>query len=350
MQTSKVFVILLLCSVSVTAVTVSALTEQETTATGLTAAAGRLLAALSPKERQRVQMDYATPERSGWHFIPKTERKGLALRDMNAHQQKLTLKLLQAALSQAGYTKATIIMQLESILATLEGKSGTHHLRDPLLYYITIFGKPNANDRWGLSFEGHHLSLNFVIHGARIVASTPQFLGANPADVKGNYIAKVKKGTRVLRKEETLAFDLLHALSEDQKKKAIVATKAPAEIRHPGNPQPPKSQVEGLAATDMTEKQQTLLRQLLEAYLSTMPHDVAQGRRQRLNEAGFGNIYFAWAGATEPHVGHYYRIEGPTLLVDFVNTQPDPAGNPANHIHCVWRNPSGDFALPAKTD
>jgi len=351
MRNSKVFSTFLLCWILITAVTVSALTEQETTATDLTAAAGRLLAALSPNQRKQVQMDYAVPGRSGWHFIPKANRKGLSLRDMNAHQQKLALELLQTALSQSGYTKATIIMQLEKILATFEGKSsGRRHTRDPLRYYITIFGHPRAIDRWGLSFEGHHLSLNFVVEGDRIAASTPQFLGANPANVKGNYIAEVKKGTRVLRKEETLAFDLLHALSEDQKKMAIVATKAPAEIRHPGNPQPPQSESEGLAAMDMTEKQQTILRQLLEEYLSTMSHDIASARRQRLNEAGFENIYFAWAGATKPHVGHYYRIQGPTLIVEFVNTQPDSAGNPANHIHCVWRNPSGDFALPTKAD
>ncbi len=350
MRNSTVLFTLLLCWVLITTVTVSALTEQETAATGLTAAAERLLDALSPKEQQQVQMDYAIPERSGWHFIPKAERKGLSLRDMNAHQQKLALELLQTALSQVGYSKARAIMQLESILAALEGKSGGRHMRDPLRYYITLFGNPHTNDRWGLSFEGHHLSLNFVVEGDRFVASTPQFLGANPAIVQGNYIPEVKKGTRVLRREETLAFDLLHTLSEDQKKSAIIATKAPADIRHPGHPQPPQSDSEGLAALDMTEKQQALLRQLLEEYLSTMPYGVAQARRQQLNEAGFKNIYFAWAGATKPHVGHYYRIQGPTLIVEFVNTQPDAAGNPANHIHCVWRDPAGDFAMPVKAD
>lgn len=350
MRNSKVLFTLLLCWVLITTVTVSALTEQKTTATDLTTAAERLLEALSPKEQQQMQMDYAIPERSGWHFIPKADRKGLSLRDMNPHQQKLALELLQAALSQVGYTKATAIMQLESILASLEGKSGSRHMRDPLRYYITLFGNPHRTDRWGLSFEGHHLSLNFVVEGERVAASTPQFLGANPAIVEGNYIANVKKGARVLRKEETLAFDLLHTLSDAQKKKAIIATKAPADIRHPGNPQPPQGKSEGIAAMDMTKEQQALLRQLLEEYLSTMPHDVAEARRQQLNEAGFKNIYFAWAGATKPHVGHYYRIQGPTLIVEFVNTQPDAVGNPANHIHCVWRNPAGDFALPVKAD
>ena len=111
-------------------------------------------------------------------------------------------------------------MQLEKYFGcVLKAKAVVgRHMRDPLRYYITLFGNPHTNDRWGLSFEGHHLSLNFVVEGDRFVASTPQFLGANPAIVQGNYIPEVKKGTRVLRKEETLAFDLLHTLSEDQKK------------------------------------------------------------------------------------------------------------------------------------
>ena len=321
---------------------------QTNTATALTAAAEQWLTSLTPSARAQAQVEYDTPARLGWHFIPKKHRKGLPLKDMSAQQRKLAVALLRTALSQSGYEKATAIMRLESVLNAIEAQSGGgRHSRDPLRYYVTIFGTPSERGRWGLSFEGHHLSLNFVIEADRVVASTPQFLAANPAQVREDYLAEVRQGTRVLGNEETLGFDLLGSLSSDQMKKALLSPKAPRDIRHGGEPHPPQSPPQGLAAAEMTMAQRARLEQLLEAYLSAMPQDVATARRERLKAAGFENIYFAWAGASEPHIGHYYRVQGPTLLIEFVNTQPDSAGNPANHIHCVWRNPAGDFGLPA---
>jgi hypothetical protein len=159
-------------------------------------------------------------------------------------------------------------------------------------------------------------------------------------------VAGVARGTRVLADEETLAFELLQSLSESQRQKAVIAPSAPAEIRDPGKPQPPQAAAEGLAAAELNETQLKVLRRLLDAYAHNMPPEVARQRIEAIDQAGLSSVHFAWAGPDRPGVGHYYRVQGPTFLIEFVNTQPDAAGNPANHIHSIWRDMRGDFALP----
>lgn len=313
--------------------------------TATTRAAIALVKSLDEKQRQQVVLSYDTPQRLGWHFIPKDQRKGLQLRDMSPQQQKLALEVLRAALSQIGADKAQAIMDLENILNHLEGEKA-RFARDPLRYYWTVFGQPSEDGKWGLSIEGHHLSLNFVFDGNRVVAHTPAFFGANPAVVKGDYPVGPKKGTRVLKKEEVLAFELLKSLDDPQRRKAVLADKAPSEMRAAGEPHPPQTKPEGLAAAELSTEQVEILRSLIGAYLENMPEEVARQRWEEINKADLKNVYFAWAGAQEPGEGHYYRLQGPTFLVEFVNTQPDSAGNKANHIHSVWRNMAGDFGVP----
>jgi hypothetical protein len=224
------------------------------------------------------------------------------------------------------------------------------NLRDPLRYYFTIFGTPQAETPWGLSVEGHHLSLNFVVHEGRLVSTTPQFLGANPAELKDTYEVGPKKGTRILGAEELLAFELVRSLNEEQAKVAVLDDTAPKEIRAAGEAQPPAGEPEGLSASKLNEKQQKLLHAIIEEYAKVAVYEVAAQRLQAIKKAGFENVYFAWAGAKEEGIGHYYRIHGPSFLIEFVNTQPDAAGNPANHIHSVWRDTAGDFHIPVKQE
>jgi hypothetical protein len=250
-------------------------------------------------------------------------------------------------LSEAGYGKATKIMELESLLAELQkGKTGP--LRDSERYYFAVFGQPIDEGRWGLSIEGHHLSLNFVIEKGNVISSTPTSLCANPAIVMNENIPTIKKGTRVLAKEETLAFELLASFDAEQKKVAIIAEKAPAEIRAAGEPQPPTEAAAGIAADKLTGKQRSVLQSLIEEYANNLPVDVAKERMEAIEREGIGQVHFAWAGAQEPGVGHYYRVQGPTFVIELVNVQPDSAGNPANHIHSIWRDMAGDFALSIK--
>lgn len=302
------------------------------------------LKTLSDDERAVAQMPYAAPQRVDWHFIPKDERKGLQIRNMSKPQRVAALKLLRSGLSQIGYDKAEKIMALESLLHELEG-GGRRFARDPERYYFTVFGDPDSASRWGLSVEGHHLSLNFVVEGDTVVSSTPQVFCTNPAEVKNENESGFPVGTRVLREEETLAFDLVNSLSDDQRQAAIFAEKAPREVRTPGSAQPPQDPPIGLPASQLTTGQQKTLRSLIEAYTSAMPADVADARLSEIDAQGSGGIHFAWAGPTEPGIGHYYRVQGPTFVIELVNTQPDAAGNPANHVHAVWRDMRGDFGL-----
>lgn len=314
-------------------------------AADMTHSAEALLAALDDQQRVQATMAFDDPQRLKWHFIPMPHRKGLQIKHMNADQRKLAHDLLKAGLSQIGYNKATTIMSLEAILHELEKSRKDGPIRDTERYYFTIFGQPRMPGQWGWSVEGHHLSLNFVVRDGRVAGHTPAFLGANPATVRTEIAGAPKIGTRVLKAEEELAFELINSLPAEQQKAALIAPKAPSEIRAAGDPQPPQSSPEGLAASQFTDAQKQTLWSLIEAYAANMPPDLGAARLAEIKEAGLEKVHFAWAGARQPGIGHYYRLQGPTFLVEFVNTQPDASGNPANHIHSVWRNMKGDFGV-----
>ena len=312
----------------------------------MTTAAQSFLASLNDEEAAKATMRFDDPARLDWHNIPKTNRKGLQFRDMSPSQKEHCQQLLRAALSESGYNKVVNIMSLENNLREGEKGAPGAPLRDPERYFLTIFGKPDVTGTWGWSFEGHHLSLNFVIRDGKTISDTPSFWGANPATVKVFIDGGPSVGTRTLAKEEQLAFDLLNELDDAQKGKAIIAEKAPGDYRAAGQPQPPHSSPAGLVGAEMNESQKKTLMSLLEAYNSHLQPGIAESRLAAIIAAGLDRVYFAWAGATKPGVGHYYRVQGPTFVLELVNIQSDPAGNPANHIHSVWRSLQGDFAVP----
>lgn len=307
--------------------------------------ADSFLESLETEQRAEAVVPYDSDQRVNWHFVPRPDRKGLVLSEMNTAQRTAALRLLRAALSEAGYGKASKIMQLEAVLRALEGDD-RNWARDPEMYYVTLFGKPSDSEPWGLSFEGHHLSLNFVCRDGQVVDSTPQFMGANPATVMSDVQGMLGKGTRVLRDEEQLAFDLVNSLSGSQADVAVLNDTPLDEIRFAGDPQPTVDEPVGIPYKQLSEAQQQQLQALVAVYTDTVPGAVAKQRRDLIEKNGWDKVYFAWAGATKPGIGHYYRIRGTEFLIEFVNTQADPAGNPANHIHAVFRDLSGDFDLP----
>jgi len=304
-------------------------------------AAQKFLATLTPEQRERTVMPFGDDRREDWHFIPKPERKGLALKDMTAEQMHLAHVLASASLSQRGYAKATTIMSLDALLKELElahGATPFTNLRDPLFYYVTIFGEPVAAGEWGWSLEGHHVSLNFTLVGDR-VASSPTFLGSNP------HLAPPGRrgGLRILGREEDLGRELLAALDPAQRAKAILSAVAPNDIATAAErvvrpDEPPK----GLAAAEMTAAQQAALRALIEVYVENVPPDLQAKRRAQYEGVDFAKVCFAWMGSVEPGIGpghgHYYRVQAPTFLIEYDNVQ-----NEANHSHTVWRDYDGDF-------
>lgn len=314
----------------------------------VTLAASDFLASLDTAQRAEATMPYDDPRRVQWNFVPLAQRKGLQIKNMTGPQRRKAHAMMTAALSAIGYEKATAIMGLEGLLAELERERKNGPIRDPERYYFTVFGTPAAEATWGWSVEGHHLSLNFAVKDGQILSHTPAFYGVNPGAIAPNTMVAggLPVGTRVLAKEEDVAFALLASLTPDQLEVALLDKTAPREIRAAGQPQPPRDAPLGMLAGNMTASQQDLLRALIDAYLENMPSAVSDRRREEIRQAGFENIRFAWAGADKPGVGHYYRVEGPTFLIELVNTQPDAAGNPANHIHSVWRDMRGDFGIP----
>lgn len=337
----------LLAFVAVVSLVVAGLKVGDPPAVEMKTFADAFISTLDEKSKSVALMPYDTPKRVQWHFIPMESRKGLALRDMNAAQHAAALRLVRAALSEAGYDKSSKIMMLEGVLRKLEGE-GRRWERDPEKYYLTIFGTPSDSDSWGLSFEGHHLSLNFVCRGGEVVDSTPQFFAANPALIMNEVEGPLGKGTRVLDEEEVMAFELVGGLDEEQLQQAMIAEEAPAEIRFAGEAQADVGEPEGIPYEDLTESQRKLLKELVTVYTDAVPDPVAEARRASIEQNGWDQVHFAWAGAIKPGIGHYYRIQGKEFLIEFVNTQPDAAGNPANHIHCVWRDLTGDFDLAAQ--
>lgn len=314
----------------------------------MTAAAQQWLASLSAEQRSKAVMDYDAPQRLDWHFIPKASRKGLQIREMNDAQRQAARTLFRASLSEIGYGKASRIMEYEALLKELEKAKTNTPLRDTERYYFTVFGQPTDTGKWGLSIEGHHMSFNFVVEKGKVISSSPNMYGANPAEIKNEALPGFKVGSRLLAKEEQLAFDLLASLNADQRKMAVIAEKALDEVRSAGAPQPPVDAPAGIAAAKLNDSQKKVLESLVAAYAENMPDEVAAERLSSLKNGGLDKVHFAWAGADKPGIGHYYRVQGEAFLIEFVNTQPDAAGNPANHIHCTWRDRRGDFAIPLK--
>lgn len=313
-------------------------------------AATKFLATLTAEQRTKAALTFDDKQRVDWHFIPKPDgaREGIRVREMNDEQRKAAHTLLKAALSEVGYSKATQIMALEGLLYELEKAKGGKQIRDTERYFFTVYGAPNSEGKWGMSVEGHHLSLNFVVDKGKVVSSTPSAFAANPAIVKSDGIASIKKGTRVLAKEETLALQLVASLTPDQAKEATIADKPPSEVRAAGEAQPASGAAKGIAAEKLTGEQRGILQSLIDEYAHSFPPDVAKDRLEAVSTAGPAKTYFAWAGSVKEGEGRYYCIQGPSFQIEFVNVQPDSAGNPANHIHSVWRDVRGDFSIPVK--
>jgi Protein of unknown function (DUF3500) len=295
-------------------------------------AATNFLASLTPEQRQRATFAFDSAERVRWHFVPQFERNGLQLKEMTEPQRKLAHELLKTGLSARGYSTYTQIMQLENILKAQEKGSGP--TRDPEGYRFSVFGTPSAKETWGWRVEFHHVSLHFDVVNGNAISSTPSFAGANPAEVKDG----PQKGQRTLGALEDTARALVMALDEPQRKVAVFTNVALDDIVT-GNALDIKPlSPDGIKASAMTTAQRELLTKILDAYAGLMAPDIAADRMAKLQKAGIQNIAFAWAGSIERGQKHYYRLQGPTFLIEFDNTQND-----GNHVHSVWRDFNGDF-------
>jgi hypothetical protein len=296
----------------------------------LVRAANAFLTALEPAQRAKALFEFEDAERLNWHFVPRA-RRGLSLREMTVQQRELARAVLQAGLSRRGYLTASTIIELELVLREL-GENPA--VRDPHLYYFSIFGTPSPATPWGLRVEGHHLSLNFTLVRDTLIAAAPAFFGANPAEVRSG----ARRGVRALADEEDLARDLVLSLDERQLRTAHIAAATPRDIVT-GNAVRVQPLVPiGIRVTELQPAQAAILVRLIELYLGRMAEPLAAQRRAALERTDLDQVAFAWAGSTRKGEAHYYRIQGPSFLIEYDNTQ-----NGANHVHTVWRDFDGDF-------
>jgi hypothetical protein len=290
------------------------------------------LASLSPEQAAQVRFDFDDEERFNWHFIPR-ERNGLPFREMEPHQQALAHSMMSSVLGYRGVMKASTIMSLEQVLSEIEGPNGRFN-RDPEMYFFSIFGQPSRDGTWAWRLEGHHLAVNVTMSGGEILASTPAFMGSNPAEVREG----PRQGLRALGAEEDRGRELFTALDDSQQEQALLEGRVPGDIITSNQREASLDGMEGIPASALNARQTGMLRAVIGEYTNRMPPEVAARVMADMEDAGFDDVRFAWSGTSEVGAPHYYRVQGPTFLIEYDNTQ-----NQANHVHSVFRDLRHDW-------
>ena len=330
-------------------------------------AADALLSNLNREQLAKALYPFdAEDERRDWDFIPKYRPRGLPLREMTDRQQVLAQQLLASALSLPAYAQAVSIMSFENVLRELNApRAGlaAAEFRHSGKYQFSFFGEPHAEQTWAWRMVGHHVAVNFTIVDGRYVAPTPLLFGAEPAEF-GAF--------KPLKDDEDRGFALLDALTSEQRQQAIIHDVAPPDfvtrvVRKLGEEELPgdhelgfdhyvisehdremlkwiRSQARGLPGHAMSASQFGMFRDVIVGYISRLPKEPADRHLERLEQGDLSQFTFAWAGKPERGKPRYYRVQGPSFLVEFENAQIGGGlPNEANHIHTVWRDPDNDF-------
>jgi len=303
--------------------------------TSSTAAAQALASSLSGPAKEKAMLPWDHDARQKMQYIPVV-RAGVPLEELSDPQKAHALSLLRSGLSESGYATARTIIAHEDILREVERGQGVSNYmrRQPGLYYTAIFGTPAAGGAWGWRFEGHHLSVNVTHAGTDGEIVAPLFFGSNPARVPSGPSA----GLRILAAEEDEARALLALLDPAQRARVVIAPETTNDIATTTVPKVEGMAFAGIPAASMTAPQKAQLRKLIEVYASRVPARQRASQLARMEKAGFDTLHFAWAGSLDVGKKHYYRVHGPTMLIEYDNSQND-----ANHIHSVWRDLEHDF-------
>ena len=294
-------------------------------------AARAWLGLLDDRQRRAAQLEWAGRQRESWHYVPRS-RPGVALRDMNPRQAAAAWELLGSLLSARGLDQVRGELKLEGILGELTGSPG---FRDPGNYALALFGDAASNGPWAWRFEGHHLSLTTVVAPGHGVAVTPVFFGANPAKVPQSH---AHAGFRLVGAEEDAAFGLVRSLEGAVRAQAMIGDRSLGDIVSGPGRELSLQRYEGVPLARLNEAQKDGVVRILELYAGVMRQEVASAVLARLRQAGLDQLHFAWAGSPAPGRPHYFRVHGPTALIEYDNTQ-----DAANHVHSVWIDPQSVF-------
>jgi hypothetical protein len=292
------------------------------------AKANAFLESLDAEQRGKALLEFDSARKPSWSNLPVTmvPRNGLRLGELSKTQRAAALETLAAVLSKEGYQKVIDIMNADDQLV----KGNDNRMRFGTdNYYLALFGKPSATKPWMLQFGGHHLGINVTIVGKDAVL-TPSHTGAQP-----DSFTRDGKTVRPLGPENDLAFKLVNMLDAEQQKQAVLGAKPKNLLLGPG--QDGKTiPAEGLKCAGLKEDQRAVLLELIGAWVHILPKDAAASRLAAL-KAKIDDTYFAWYGPTTNGSAVYYRIQGPTLLIEYA-----PQGG-TNHIHTIIRDPSNDY-------
>jgi hypothetical protein len=285
----------------------------------IAAHAARYLDSLDDSQRAKSTFAFDDPELTRWHWTTPGgfPRHGLPLRQMQPAQRDAALALLQSSHSAYGLQKALDIISLQNDLGN-----------DPELYYVTIFGTPGAAP-WGWRWEGHHLSRRFNVINGRL-SVTPFFLGSWPTVNNA--------GQQAMEREEWAARELVNSLGEQLRDRAVFDARAPGVHFTQNQAYVAPLETLGVPVGDLSPDGQALVAEIVHKYLDTLPDLIAAAHFHRLEAAGFEHVHFAWAGSLEARQPHYYRLQGPTFLLEHDNSR-----NRGTHIHSVWRDFAEDF-------
>jgi len=305
----------------------------------MSGAATALLTTLSEDQRKLAAHPFDDDAARRWLEYRPEQRPGACIAELSLPARKAAHRLLATALSDHAYAQAMTIIALEEVLDRQEAWTRNRHSGD---YWVNIFGDPETANPWGWRFEGHHLSVSMTIAGAE-VSPAPVFFGAHPARV--SYAGRTV--SRPLAPEEDLARALLDAMGPTGRAEAIVAPKAPADIRSGPNPAAVDViEPRGVAASKLGPTARAVLGHLVALYLDRLPPELAARETAAIETAAietaaaeFGgtDLHFAWEGPQIPGTRHYYRIQGNDLLIEYDNADD------GNHAHTVLRRPRSDF-------
>ncbi len=307
----------------------------EPLAAQMATAASAFLDSLDGEARARATYGFGDAERFRWHWtIPESvPRNGLPLGDMTAEQRRRALELLRTSSSAVGYRKSIDIVKLQGVLKQEVGVGSSF---DPERYYVTVFGTPGGTRPWGWRFEGHHLSRHFTVVGDR-VGVYPYFLGAWPTRVSAAY-GGLAQGYRTMPREEDAARTLVRSLGSRQRRTAIFQAESLTDHVTQNAARVSPLDPVGILVGDLAAQHRRLVTEIVNTYAAVLPADVAGPSLERVDRAGFDRLRFGWAGSLQPGQPQYWRLQGPTFVLEFDNSR-----NSGTHIHSVWRDFQQDF-------
>ena len=330
------------------------------TAARMAAAAAAFRAGLEAEQRLVLDNEFEIDGvRRDWSYLPEPVRAGLPLGSLSDPQRKLAQQLIVASVSMPAYAKVVSIMAMEHVRRALmlAAAPAIAHLFDPERYCLRVFGEPGGAEPWGWQLAGHHVVLNFTVTSGRYVSGTPCMLGSVPAGF----------GTLApLADDEERGYAFVRSLSDEQRAAAVIYHRPPPDfatrlvprigaVEPPDHVFPPEPDYtisdaertilsyvrdgpKGVLGTALRPEQLDALVDLVAAFAGRLPAEVAAAEMDRVLAAGAERLAFAWAGGTAAGERHYYRVQGPDLLIELDNTQGG-----GNHIHSVWRNPANDW-------